>query len=252
MDGSHDNKWFVYMNDHHEGPFSMATLQAKLQSGEFNRTQYVWREGMSDWQPVSQVRELDSLFTPPAAPGSVAPPSDQGPVFDGKLSDIRDSEKGEPSFNITIDSGSVLTANEKEAENQRTIETLQEDHFNKIVINSSEVLTESFHPVPNMAEQAPPRRSSGFLKIFLLIAIIVVSTFGLMSGAFNPLLKNSRFASTASFLQDLGRPPFTKLAQWIPQLQSWISPIPSLPGVPESEMKELYRLSRQSDPPGLA
>jgi hypothetical protein len=34
MDGFSEKKWFVYMGDHHEGPFSLDEIQGKLRQAE--------------------------------------------------------------------------------------------------------------------------------------------------------------------------------------------------------------------------
>ena len=81
MEGFHDNKWFVYVNDHHEGPFSMADLQSKLASGEVRREQYVWAEGMPDWLMMTAVRELDALMAG-TAPSEAPPPTTPENIID--------------------------------------------------------------------------------------------------------------------------------------------------------------------------
>jgi hypothetical protein len=51
-------KWFVYLSDHHEGPFDAAELSEKKQNGLINQQSYVWAEGMTDWKPLNEVNEL--------------------------------------------------------------------------------------------------------------------------------------------------------------------------------------------------
>jgi hypothetical protein len=51
-------KWFIYIGDHHEGPFSAEEISQKLKSGEAKEESYVWCEGMADWQMFSSVNEL--------------------------------------------------------------------------------------------------------------------------------------------------------------------------------------------------
>ena len=54
-------KWFLYINDHHEGPFSLEEVRQKLISRQITHESYVWCEGMTDWQMLSQVHELSQL-----------------------------------------------------------------------------------------------------------------------------------------------------------------------------------------------
>jgi hypothetical protein len=75
MDGFTEKKWFVYLNDHHEGPFSVEEIQAKIDQGQLSTTNYVWAEGMADWKLMTEVQAFDSLTLPqvaPAAPSHVA------------------------------------------------------------------------------------------------------------------------------------------------------------------------------------
>ena len=51
-------KWFIYINDQHQGPFSVDEVQQKLTSGQITQQNHVWCEGMSDWQVITQVASL--------------------------------------------------------------------------------------------------------------------------------------------------------------------------------------------------
>ena len=61
VDNLNEKKWFVYVGDHHEGPFSPREIQGKVDSGEMTSAQYIWSEGMDDWQPMSQVPDFEVL-----------------------------------------------------------------------------------------------------------------------------------------------------------------------------------------------
>lgn len=54
-----EKKWFVYVGDHHEGPFSIPEMVARKESGAVTPDSYVWCEGMADWLMLSQVSELE-------------------------------------------------------------------------------------------------------------------------------------------------------------------------------------------------
>jgi hypothetical protein len=53
-----------------EGPFDLAEMKRRLLCGELRSGDLVWREGMADWQPAREVREL---FAAPAS-GPQPPP----------------------------------------------------------------------------------------------------------------------------------------------------------------------------------
>jgi membrane protease subunit (stomatin/prohibitin family) len=60
--------FFVGVNGTQQGPFDVATLAAKIRSGEITRATLVWKNGMAAWAAADTVAELQSLF------GSVPPP----------------------------------------------------------------------------------------------------------------------------------------------------------------------------------
>ncbi|WP_025272259.1 SPFH domain-containing protein [Haloglycomyces albus] len=61
-------EWFAALGGQQAGPFDVPTLQQKAGSGEFTRDTLVWKNGMANWTPASDVPELASVF------GSVPPP----------------------------------------------------------------------------------------------------------------------------------------------------------------------------------
>ena len=75
-------KWFIYLNDHHEGPFSVDEVRQKLITRTINKENYVWCEGMADWQMLSQAHELNQLEVSPsaeAAPAEASAPKKSQP-----------------------------------------------------------------------------------------------------------------------------------------------------------------------------
>ena len=58
MNSELQKKWFVYLSDHHEGPFSAVELSQKHKAGSVSPQSYVWSEGMVDWKPLMEVSEL--------------------------------------------------------------------------------------------------------------------------------------------------------------------------------------------------
>ncbi|HLD99462.1 MAG TPA: GYF domain-containing protein [Bdellovibrionota bacterium] len=75
MDGYEDKKWFVYMGDHHEGPFSLAEIQAKMTERQVTASNHVWSEGMADWKLMSEVPQFEAIVKTqsPAAPPPLEP-----------------------------------------------------------------------------------------------------------------------------------------------------------------------------------
>ena len=64
--------FFVAVNGAQAGPFDMAALGQKVQSGEITRSTLVWKNGMAAWTAAGEVQELSGLFgqvPPPLPPG---------------------------------------------------------------------------------------------------------------------------------------------------------------------------------------
>lgn len=72
------HQWYYSKNGTQLGPVAQGELLAKLSSGEVAQSDLVWKEGMADWLPASQVAELKVLASasPPAHGGASA----QAPV----------------------------------------------------------------------------------------------------------------------------------------------------------------------------
>ena len=69
-------EWYYAKHGKQEGPVDLAGMQRGLQSGEIAPTDLVWREGMTDWLPAGEVRELSEAPVPP-------PPTPVAPVLGG-------------------------------------------------------------------------------------------------------------------------------------------------------------------------
>ena len=70
-------EWYYTLNNQQQGPVTLETLQAMAANGQIQRTDLVWRQGMANWQPASDV---PGVFGGAAAP---APGAWQGPPMGG-------------------------------------------------------------------------------------------------------------------------------------------------------------------------
>ena len=64
-------QWFAAVNGQQKGPFDPAALQAKINDGTVARDTLIWRQGMANWTPASEVPEVAGMFsaqTPPPIP----------------------------------------------------------------------------------------------------------------------------------------------------------------------------------------
>jgi hypothetical protein len=60
--GGDQRKWFVFVGDAHEGPYTTDDLLHKMDDGTLSSDDYVWSEEMSDWQLMKEVKNFESLF----------------------------------------------------------------------------------------------------------------------------------------------------------------------------------------------
>lgn len=100
MDSFQEKKWFIYLGDHHEGPFSLQDIQGKMAQGALTRSSYVWAEGMPDWKVMSDVPAFESLVSGGTLPGS--PPDAQEVLIDA------DSQNAFSPESVTVDASSAL------------------------------------------------------------------------------------------------------------------------------------------------
>ena len=76
-------KWYYAKGGSQQGPVSTEDLQAKISRGELAASDLVWRDGMKDWLPLSQVGDFGSYL--PAAPASQPPAAPAAPAAGGQV-----------------------------------------------------------------------------------------------------------------------------------------------------------------------
>jgi hypothetical protein len=62
MDGNQDKKWFIYIGDHHEGPFAPDELRERFAQGQITPESFAWCDGMGDWKQAGEIPDLSSVF----------------------------------------------------------------------------------------------------------------------------------------------------------------------------------------------
>lgn len=68
-----DINWYCVLNGKQAGPFNTEMLASMIRSGQVQAQDYVWREGMQQWQAAASVEELRALFSEIPAPGIAMP-----------------------------------------------------------------------------------------------------------------------------------------------------------------------------------
>ncbi len=63
-------QYYVAKGGQQMGPFTYEQLQQLVSAGQLTPQTYVWKQGLANWLPASQVPELSQLFsaTPPPPP----------------------------------------------------------------------------------------------------------------------------------------------------------------------------------------
>lgn len=64
--------WFIYLTDHHEGPFTAPEIAEKAKAGLVNGQSLAWKDGMPEWVPAETIPELAAAM---AADGAAASPA---------------------------------------------------------------------------------------------------------------------------------------------------------------------------------
>lgn len=59
--------WFVYLTDHHEGPFTPSEVAEKFAQGAVTAQSLGWKDGMAEWLPLETIPELQSVVSAGAA-----------------------------------------------------------------------------------------------------------------------------------------------------------------------------------------
>jgi hypothetical protein len=70
-----NGEWYYARGNQQQGPVTLPAVQDLIRSGQLQPTDLVWRQGMANWQPASQVPEVAAdLGSIPAPPPSTYPP----------------------------------------------------------------------------------------------------------------------------------------------------------------------------------
>jgi len=69
-----DKKWFIYVTNHHEGPFTVEEVVTQTLSGVYSKQSFVWCQGMPDWVPMSTIPEFIATLSARTKTGISMPP----------------------------------------------------------------------------------------------------------------------------------------------------------------------------------
>lgn len=108
--------WYYAQNNQQMGPVSEEELQSKLRGGILVGTTLAWKEGMSDWKPVSEIAELASALMSAGpsvsehvpASGMARPPQPDPNPYSPPISQIGGSYAPQVPTGPPINNGGIL------------------------------------------------------------------------------------------------------------------------------------------------
>ncbi|HEU4383786.1 MAG TPA: GYF domain-containing protein [Anaeromyxobacteraceae bacterium] len=74
------NEWYVAVDDQQVGPLAAEGVKGKWESGEIGPDSLVWKPGLEDWKPLSQVPELQQFLAPVPRPSGRLRPAARPPT----------------------------------------------------------------------------------------------------------------------------------------------------------------------------
>lgn len=101
-----EKKWFIYVGDHHEGPFTVAEIWSGIEAGTFLQTAFVWADGMKEWAPLKETPDFNEFpiaASIPKVAEPIAPITLQATADDASQNSIPPIE--EPSMVMELELG---------------------------------------------------------------------------------------------------------------------------------------------------
>lgn len=74
-----DRRWYYVKDSARQGPINQEELKKLLLTGQLSTTDYVWHEGMQDWQEARAVQDLSATAPGPQPSPAPAPAFQQSP-----------------------------------------------------------------------------------------------------------------------------------------------------------------------------
>jgi len=295
MDGFKEKKWFVYLGDHHEGPFSLEEIQTKISGGQLTATNYVWADGMADWKMMTEVAVFEPVIknaqneqAPPPPPpdatsagfsispavennlaaattslapelatavafslepvAEAAPTLEASPTFEMSpaLEAAPVATEAAPSISFEIPTEAIPTS-EPSLSFQPALQPVLEGTGPAIHLEAANLSprrrTDSY-PSSSASSFAPSTsggqsRSSSIMKWAGYAAIFAGLAVAYTGGFFSPLVNSQVTKAGVQTAQNFLDPVLAILADKIPILGQWISPLPALDDVSKEEYEQL-------------
>lgn len=247
-----EKKWFVYLGDHHEGPFSVDEIRQKMEQGLVSSQSYVWAEGMADWQGMTEVADFKSLTSPVAALEVTPPPTTPlvGPLE--SPSTVAAEQAADPSV-LVLESPAEGAMSAATAAASQSFARAESPRIIISPSKSTPISTSTYGanapfemgqaPVDNAPLAKPAKRKSGGFIKFLLFLILLSGGFGAFLAGYLDAFLPSEAASVSArrTLMGLARPFLSQIEEQVPAVGVWLSPISRPEDVTDEEFQTLRR-----------
>ena len=284
MNVSGEKKWFVYVEDHHEGPFTVDEVQQKIKQGAIRADQFVWCEGMQDWKAMTEVSDFSGFdFAPPpsatqaplssstAAPSlemslqslvNQAPPAPEVSVQTAEPSHVFSPgsvmlETHEPTLapigagnsraDIAIPSSSDSlmshTSSQINVSHTQSKETIQESTGIKQYTPQTSMGTVTRDAI-NVAQGGVSTRggtsfAKRFFKFVFLMLVLAGAAWSYTQGYLDVVLKNPKIQQGLEMAKTASGPALSFITEKVPFLAPYLSPLPQIKDVSQSDYEEL-------------
>lgn len=265
MEGLNEKKWFVYLTDHHEGPFSLQEMQGKMASGIVTSENYVWAEGMGDWQPLTEIADFSTLTGSPLPPPlptissfphdpEKTPPLGTTPALALTAFAIAPEPSGAANVPIVKNPHEAFkpveqafkeltsqTPASRKGESQLNARILLEPGFEAPQLDISQEMRSKLFAKREKTKFRIriSRRFLGWALGFILVGSGAVFVMQNGLSGMDSVWKNPEVHSVMQTMHTFAEPFLIKLVVKYPALEKYISPIPPIEGVSESDYREL-------------
>ena len=257
MDGFTEKKWFVYIGDKHEGPFSLEEIQGEMVKSRVTRESFVWADGMADWKPMPEVPDFSVLLNPAAvssAPPPTPPPSSSPAPATSEAEGIPVlmPALGTPSF-VETPSTSPPATQEKtgdlDPEDLKAAQEFTAGAQAEAKAGSNAEKEEEVKEDITSPDLLLKKRKGLLLPVVLTSFILMTATLGIYKAGYLGKIFNAiGLGGVAIQLKDYG----LSLSEKLPFLEKWISPIPQIEDLAPEDYEIIQRMARQKIQPGQA
>ncbi|MGE0616468.1 MAG: DUF4339 domain-containing protein [Bacteriovoracia bacterium] len=262
MATTQEKKWFIYLVDHHEGPFTVDEVLSRVSQGSASSQQYVWCEGMADWVMMNEVDAFRSAMSGLRTGGA----PDIAPIGGLEKTQTLDASEGmalddAPALEVPADDPVPAVVDDNQGRNPLVVDVQEVDSQ---TINSSSVAVKSgFRPLRSvfptdedlhlrMVRRKQRRRR--VLRILFLCGVFCTVYFyqtGPLKPYIDPVLQHPQVQSSWQSAKQLAtpyvekgieaaRPWLNRVGEKIPWVANLVSPVAKIEDL-SGEGKEAIR-----------